>query len=383
MRKAFLLSVFLLAVAAAAGAQTTVNFDTPACTGNGVKVYGGIDFSASPWDCEKTGIPGDATTTISWFSNIQAGTFKFVSPAVLVSIGLGNSNSGSGGTFTISTDAGESLTLAVSKNSLVNVTTNFTKAASVITVKFTGGWTLELDNIVYQAAAVTPPPATITAVSVSCAPTSIPASSTSLCSATVMGTGLFSTAVNWTTSDGSIGATTGLLAPSGKATAATVTATSVLDPTKSGSFTVAIALLPPTVNFSISGLPLSCTLSDGTLSCSNAAAPTTLTLACSNPNCVVTAPTASISLGTTSGGAHSATLTWTASTSTVSGYRVYRGAVSGAYGAPLARSLLTATTYTDTTAAAGATYFYVTTAVDSGGNESAFSNEVNASIPTP
>jgi fibronectin type 3 domain-containing protein len=42
-----------------------------------------------------------------------------------------------------------------------------------------------------------------------------------------------------------------------------------------------------------------------------------------------------------------------------------------------------ATAYTDNTVQAGETYYYVTTAVDSRGIESVFSNETMAVIPTP
>ena len=79
--------------------------------------------------------------------------------------------------------------------------------------------------------------------------------------------------------------------------------------------------------------------------------------------------------------AHSSTLSWTASTSTVVGYNVYRSTTSGSYGAPLNGSLVTGLTYTDTTVANGTTYYYVTTAVDGNGNESVVSNEVQAVIP--
>ena len=79
--------------------------------------------------------------------------------------------------------------------------------------------------------------------------------------------------------------------------------------------------------------------------------------------------------------AHSATLSWTASTSTVVGYNVYRGTVSGGPYSRVNGSLVTALTYTDTTVLGGQTYYYVTTAVDSSGTESVFSNEVPAVIP--
>jgi hypothetical protein len=89
---------------------------------------------------------------------------------------------------------------------------------------------------------------------------------------------------------------------------------------------------------------------------------------------------ATVSLSGT-GVAHSVTLTWNASTSTVSGYNVYRGTVSGSGYVKLNSSLVGVLTYTDSTVQSGTTYFYVTTAVDSSGNESVHSNEVSAPIP--
>jgi fibronectin type 3 domain-containing protein len=78
---------------------------------------------------------------------------------------------------------------------------------------------------------------------------------------------------------------------------------------------------------------------------------------------------------------HSATASWTASTSVVSGYNIYRGSVSGGPYTKLNNPLITVLTYMDTSVVSGQTYFYVTTAVDASGNESVFSNEVMATIP--
>ena len=80
---------------------------------------------------------------------------------------------------------------------------------------------------------------------------------------------------------------------------------------------------------------------------------------------------------------HSVGLSWTASTSPVVGYNVYRGSVSGGPYTLITGSLVAGTAYTDLTVQAGQTYFYVVTAVDASGNESVFSNEVSATIPTP
>jgi hypothetical protein len=82
---------------------------------------------------------------------------------------------------------------------------------------------------------------------------------------------------------------------------------------------------------------------------------------------------------------HSVVLTWDASTSTdVVGYNVYRSDVSGGPYAQLNGSIpVLALTYTDTTVQAGLTYYYVVTAVDSEGTESAYSNEASALVPYP
>jgi fibronectin type 3 domain-containing protein len=78
---------------------------------------------------------------------------------------------------------------------------------------------------------------------------------------------------------------------------------------------------------------------------------------------------------------HSVALTWSASTSTVSGYNVYRSTVSGGPYTKINPSLVAVLNYTDSTVQSGTTYFYVTTAVDSSSNESTYSNEVSAAIP--
>ena len=79
--------------------------------------------------------------------------------------------------------------------------------------------------------------------------------------------------------------------------------------------------------------------------------------------------------------AHTATLSWVASTSVVTGYYVYRGTVDGGPYILLNSSPVTGLTYTDTTVQTGQTYYYVTTSVDSSGNQSSFSNQVQAIIP--
>ena len=79
--------------------------------------------------------------------------------------------------------------------------------------------------------------------------------------------------------------------------------------------------------------------------------------------------------------AHTATLSWVASTSAVTGYYVYRGTVDGGPYTLLTSSPVAGLTYTDTTVQSGQVYYYVTTSVDVTGNQSGFSNQVQATIP--
>ncbi len=79
---------------------------------------------------------------------------------------------------------------------------------------------------------------------------------------------------------------------------------------------------------------------------------------------------------------HNVSLSWDPSTSPhVAGYYVYRGTRSGGPYTKLS-SLLTGTSYVDGTVKAGQTYYYVTIAADSSGDESAYSNQVRAAIPS-
>jgi hypothetical protein len=77
---------------------------------------------------------------------------------------------------------------------------------------------------------------------------------------------------------------------------------------------------------------------------------------------------------------HSVVLSWGPSASSVTGYRVYRDDGSGY--TPLS-SITPELTYTDASVVSGSTYRYVVTAVDSSGDESPYSNEATAIIPTP
>jgi len=83
----------------------------------------------------------------------------------------------------------------------------------------------------------------------------------------------------------------------------------------------------------------------------------------------------------TAGQTHTVGLAWVGSTSPVVGYNVYRSTVNGSSYVMINSGLVTTVSYTDSAVQSGTTYYYVTTAVDSNGLESAFSNQASAFIP--
>jgi Abnormal spindle-like microcephaly-assoc'd, ASPM-SPD-2-Hydin len=79
---------------------------------------------------------------------------------------------------------------------------------------------------------------------------------------------------------------------------------------------------------------------------------------------------------------HSVSLSWTDGGSGIVGYNVYRGNSSGGPYTQITSADPTAA-YTDNSVLAGQTYYYVATALDGSGMESAYSNEAQAAVPSP
>jgi hypothetical protein len=93
-------------------------------------------------------------------------------------------------------------------------------------------------------------------------------------------------------------------------------------------------------------------------------------------------PTVQTMTGTGTATQHTVDLSWTASADAVS-YNIYRGTVSGGPYTMINTSPDSTTAYTDGTVVSGQTYYYVATAVNSESEESGYSNQATAVIPTP
>ncbi len=159
--------------------------------------------------------------------------------------------------------------------------------------------------------------------------------------------------------------------------------------TNSGNSSVTISQVNVSgAGFSASGLTLPLTLAAGQGTSLSVLFAPTVAGSVTGSLSVVSNATNSPAVTTLSGSgvqpiAHSVTLSWTASTSVVVGYNVYRGTTSGGPYAKLNTSLVSILSYIDSAVLSGQTYFYVATAVDSDSLESTFSNEVLATIPIP
>ena len=78
---------------------------------------------------------------------------------------------------------------------------------------------------------------------------------------------------------------------------------------------------------------------------------------------------------------HYVSLSWDPGDGSPVGYNVYRGSAQAGPYQMVNTALDASTNYTDSTVVSGATYYYVTTEVNAEGQESAYSNEVQAVIP--
>lgn len=155
--------------------------------------------------------------------------------------------------------------------------------------------------------------------------------------------------------------------------------------TNTGNASVSLSKLTPVGSyFSISGMAMPVTLAPGqSAGFSVTFAPTTTGTFSGNVSVSSTAPNSPLSIPLSGAGvlSHDVMLSWTPSSSNVSGYSVYRGGQKGGPYTKITSSLVPGTSYSDANVQAGLTYYYVVTSVASTGTESALSSEVSATIP--
>ena len=263
--------------------------------------------------------------------------------------------------------------------------------------------TSSADSTKSASAVVTVSQATQVSISVSPSTVSLSTGGQEQFTANVSGTS--NTAVTWSASGGTV-STSGLYVAPSAAGTYTIKAVSVADPTKSASATasvsvaqaISVSVSPTTVAMpqkwqqqfaaTVSGssntaVTWSVKQGTGTITQSGLytapqAVETDVITATSQVD-----STKSASASVTVVAPHTVSLKWSASTSSnTSYYKVYRGTVSGGPYSLLSNNV-SVTSYTDTSVQSGSTYYYVTTAVDSSGIESGYSDVAQAVVPMP
>jgi hypothetical protein len=188
-----------------------------------------------------------------------------------------------------------------------------------------------------------------------------------------------------TTSSGTLGVTPGSMS-FGSITIGTTQTQSGSLTASGGSVTVSSSSSSNSA-FTLGGVTLPVTLAAGqNLPFTVTFAPTSTATASANISFFTSNSTSASETASGSGATiqHTVDLSWSASTSTsISGYNVYRGTVSGGPYTRITSALDFSLNYSDSTVQSGKTYYYVTTAVDSSGAESSYSSQVQAVIPFP
>lgn len=154
---ATILLIFLCVNKVKAINTVTVNFDTPTPPGSPdstfMGTFQGIVFTANEWYW--TGpYASDPTNAVYFSANVASRTFSFANGArVLKSMRVYTTNNG---TLTLTDNTGQSKVQAITTGSMQLVTTNWTIPSTTITVNFTAGWSLGVDDIVYEPCDINP-----------------------------------------------------------------------------------------------------------------------------------------------------------------------------------------------------------------------------------
>jgi hypothetical protein len=143
-----------LQVAGTSGSTSAVTFDNPVPPGNPGDflngVFQGIDFGTGQWRWDGA-VAADAKNHIYFDSATGTSrTFTFAPAArVLNSMRLFTIRT-TAGTLTLTDNLGQTSTQAITTGSVQLVTTGWTQPSTTVTVTFTAGWELGVDDVVYS-----------------------------------------------------------------------------------------------------------------------------------------------------------------------------------------------------------------------------------------
>jgi hypothetical protein len=133
--------------------NVTVTFDSPAPSGSSGSylngIFQGINFGINQWSWEGPYAPDNTNHIYFGSSSGTSRTFTFSpAPQILISIRV---YAGTNGTLTLTDNLGQTRAQAINTGSMQLVTTGWTQASTTITVQFTAGWELGVDDITYRS----------------------------------------------------------------------------------------------------------------------------------------------------------------------------------------------------------------------------------------
>jgi hypothetical protein len=337
-------------------AHPVITSATSASGTTGVAFSYQIAATNSPTSYSATGLP--AGLSVNAATGLISGT---PTSAGTSTVTLGATNTGGTGNAT--------LTLTVTLGA--PVITSATSASGTAGVAFS-----------YQIAATNSP----TSYSATGLPAGLSVSTaTGLISGTPTSAGTSTVTLGAINTGGTGNANLTLTIAAAGAPAPVITSATAASGTAGSAFSYQITATNTPSSYSATGLPagLSVNTATGLISGTPTSAGTsTVTLGATNSGGT---GHATLTLTVSTAVSHSVTLSWVASTSpNIAGYNVYRGttSLSGPYGAtPVNPSLITTLSYVDTSVAAGTTYYYVATAVNTSGAQSGDSTPVAATVP--
>jgi hypothetical protein len=135
-----------------ASTSTTITFDNPIPPGSSGSflngVFQGIDFGTNQWRWED---PYGADSTRHIYFASSSGTSRAFTfspgPRSVISMRV---FTGTAGTLTLTDNLGQTRTQTITTGSMQLVTTGWTQPSTTVTVSFTAGWELGVDDIVYR-----------------------------------------------------------------------------------------------------------------------------------------------------------------------------------------------------------------------------------------
>ena len=130
-----------------------VDFDAPTPPGSSNSllsgVFEGIDFGQGQWRWEGAWDANPSNHVFFDSSSGQSRNFQFAqAPAVLTGMRVSAATSG---VLTLSDDAGQTFTKSLSAGRLTLIETGWTQAATTVTVNYSAGWELAVDDVRYVA----------------------------------------------------------------------------------------------------------------------------------------------------------------------------------------------------------------------------------------